>query len=638
MLNKLKNIKIIVLAALIGLSACGDWLDVVPEGVATIDMAFNSREQALKYLATCYSYMPQNGNPGSDPAMLGGDELWTDIEPSQYFFPWTGVYYAQGMQNATEPLFDFWGSLYQALRDCNIFLDNVGLVPDLPENERDQWIAEVKVLKAYYHFYLVQMYGPIPLIRKNIPIDVSVSDVRVVREPVDDCFQYIVDLLDEAIQCEFLQMEVMNVAQELGRVTKTIALALKAKVLVTAASPLFNGNSEQAALRNKAPDGRQLFNTTPDPAKWQKAVAACKAAIAACDNIGMELYKYQQSVGRMNDTIKHQLTLREAFTKRWNSEIIWANTQSVCTGGITGMQTYTMANLYGGVNTTVRSRLGIPVKMASMFYTDNGVPLAEDNTRDVTDQYRLREGKSVEKLYIKTGYTTLDIHFDREPRFYAYVAFDGGIWYGQGKTDEKNEGDLWTFETRKEGAHHWANTGYLPKKIIPHTNMISDAGTPPSSTPYPWPIIRLSDLYLFYAEAINEAEGPNGPNSAELFKYINLVRERAGLDGVEKSWDDYTDNKKYREQSGMREIIQQERTIELCFEGHRFWDVRRWKTAYRVYHNNTVEGWNYAEADPAAYYIPMTLYTQRFGSRDYFWPLRNSDIINNPDLVQNLGW
>ena len=628
----------LLLAVLLCFNACSDWLDVVPEGVATIDMAFNSRVETFKYLGSCYSYMPRNGNPASDPAMLGGDEMWTFIDESQKFFEWYGLYYAQGMQNATAPLFDYWGSLYQGLRDCNIFLDNVDKTPDLPEWERNQWVAEVKVLKAYYHFYLVQMYGPIPLIRENLPMDVDVSTVKVVREPVDDCFQYIVDLLDEAITNDFLPQTVLDVSLELGRITKPVAMALKAKVLVTAASPLFNGNSEQATLKNKPPDNRQLFNTTPDPAKWQKAVVACKEAIEACRDADMELHTYRQGINRHTDTINTQLSLREAFTQRWNSEIIWANTQSICDGGTRGMQTYVMPTLNPAIiNAYNRMVLGVPMKMAAMFYTDHGVPLTEDNTRDAANLYQLRTGKSAEKQYVKTGYVTIDMHFDREPRFYAWVGFDGGIWYGQGR--DRPDDDFWTLELRYGGLSSWIwSTGYLPKKYVPYTNVITSATVVPSSTPYPWPIMRLSDLYLLYAEAINEAEGSTGTNSAEMFKYIDLVRERAGLKGVRESWDTYTNSSKYNNQSGMREIIQQERMIELCFEGHRFWDVRRWKTAPKVYHNNAIDGWNYFEGNPDAYYTRRTLYTQKFGIRDYFWPIRNSDITNNPNLVQNIGW
>ena len=631
-----RTMKVLLFAAFLGFTSCGDWLDVVPEGIATIDMAFNSREQSLKYLGTCYSQMYQNGNVNYDPAMLGGDEMWTFIREYSACFGYTGFYLAQGMQSAAEPLFDFWGPFYQVLRDCNIFLENVGSVPDLPEWERDQWIAEVKVLKAYYHFMLMQIYGPVPLIRENIPVDVDASKVRVLREPVDDCVQYMVELIDEATRGELLPLNVLDVAGELGRITKPIALSLKAKILVVAASPLFNGNSDYATLRNR--DGTPLFNATYEEAKWQKAALACREAIETCHEAGIELYEYPNTgIIRLTDTIATQMSLRNAFTQRWNSEIVWANTQSLCTGGFNGMQQFALPVLNLAISGTSipYKELGIPLKIAAMFYSHHGVPLAEDKTRDVNELYSLRTARAEEKLYVKSGSVSLDLHFDREPRFYAWVGFDQGIWYGQGRTNDKDELFTLGLKADDHDKYIWG-TGYLPKKHLPYTNVLSSINSY-SYTPFPWPIMRLSDLYLLYAEAINEAEGPNGANSSEMFEYVDRVRKRAGLEGVKHSWDTYTNNPKYNNPTGMRDIIRQERLNELAFEGHRFWDIRRWKTAPDVY-RTPIEGWNFKEATPATFYTRQTLYFQKFGLRDYFWPIKNSDIVNNPNLVQNIGW
>jgi hypothetical protein len=154
---------------------------------------------------------------------------------------------------------------------------------------------------------------------------------------------------------------------------------------------------------------------------------------------------------------------------------------------------------------------------------------------------------------------------------------------------------------------------------------------------YPWPIIRLADLYLLYAEAINEAEGPNGANSSELFKYIDLVREAAGLEGVKYSWDNYTDSQKYNDQEGMRQIIRRERLIELSLEGQRFWDLRRWKKVTEEYAKG-IKGYKINESDPAKFYQQVLLFDQKFAFRDYFWPIATSVIENNRNIVQNIGW
>jgi hypothetical protein len=157
---------------------------------------------------------------------------------------------------------------------------------------------------------------------------------------------------------------------------------------------------------------------------------------------------------------------------------------------------------------------------------------------------------------------------------------------------------------------------------------------------YLWPLMRLTDLYLLYAEAINEAEGPSGPNSADLFRYIDDVRAKNGLEGVKESYARYavgTVADKYATQSGMRDIIRRERLIELSLEGHRFWDIRRWKIAPAEYAKK-IAGFTVNSTNVRDYYTPLTFMEQNFAIRDYFWPVRTSFIEQNPNIVQNIGW
>ena len=151
--------------------------------------------------------------------------------------------------------------------------------------------------------------------------------------------------------------------------------------------------------------------------------------------------------------------------------------------------------------------------------------------------------------------------------------------------------------------------------------------------------MRLADLYLLFAEAVNEAEGPNGAHSAQMFRCLDAIRERAGIPGVKEAWDKYSDTPgKYTTQAGMREIIRRERGIELVFEGERFWDIRRWKTA-PVEYAKGVYGWDGDHVSIRAEYYKRTfVYDTKFILRDYFWPFSTSLLENNPNLVQNVGW
>lgn len=620
---------LLMLVVLAALSSCKKYLDVVPDNVPTLENAFTMRSQAQKYLFTCYSYMPKEGDLGDDPGLLAGDEMWDLPTKGGYF------YIATGFQKSVSPYGDRWTKLYQALRDCNIFLENIGKVPDMNEEERARWIGEVKFLKAYYHFYLVRMYGPIPLVKNNLPIDADESLVRITRDPVDSCFNYITQLLDEASPP--LPPIILSPTTEAGRITQPIALALKAKVLVTAASPLFNGNTDQATLKNR--DGVQLFNTTYSKIKWDSAAVACKKAIEVCHSVGMKLYTYNPDFQQfdLTSTIKTQLSIRNSFTEKWNSEIIWANTQTIPANTTLQILAATWWDPTLLDNSAIRGEFSPPLKIAEQFYTKNGVPITEDKTWDYNGRYGLRTAVESEKLYIKKDFETAKLNFDREPRFYADLGFDGGAWYGQGKYDDTQE--LFYLQAKfkqRNGAgkpNYGTVTGYYVKKFVHFQNVLVAATY--STNPFPWPVIRLSDLYLLYSEALNESLA--APN-AEVYEHINQVRARAGLNNVESSWTDFSSNpSKYTNKEGMREIIHQERKIELAFESQRLWDLRRWKEAAREL-NSPITSWDMGQETAAGYYRPVILFNQTFSSKDYFWPISETNITDNKNIVQNLGW
>jgi len=193
-------------------SACDDYLDIVPDNIATIDYAFKDRTSTEKYLATCYSSMPNLADPVQDPALLGSDEWWAeeDVYYTTYRGQnWRALNLRLGQQSANSPYLNYWDGendgnngrgLFIAIRDCNVFLENINNVGgDLEESEKIQWTGEVKFLKAYYHFFLLRMYGPIPLQKENLPISAGIDESRSERDKFDDCVNYIVELLDEAI-------------------------------------------------------------------------------------------------------------------------------------------------------------------------------------------------------------------------------------------------------------------------------------------------------------------------------------------------------------------------------------------------------------------------------------------------------
>lgn len=619
------------------------YLDIVPDNIATLEYAFRLRSQAEKYLFTCYSYLPERGNWAQDPAMLSGDEVWLfyPYEIAFYGAPPSNLEIARGNQNVVSPYLNYWDGknrgkpLFEAIRDCNIFLENIDNVPDLEDYERERWRSEVLFLKAYYHWYLLRMYGPIPIIDENKPVSAGVEEVKLYRQPVDSVINYIVELLDLA--AENLPNQITDQISELGRVTKPAAVSLKARVLIHAASPLFNGNNDFSNLTGE--DGQPLFNTEYDENKWKTAAKAAKDAIVLNEELGATLYTFQPNVNlyKIGPELQTQMDNRNVMADKWNKEIIWANTKPL----VNNMQRYAQPILDPNGNISSGSKrpygeFAPTLRVAEMFYSKNGVPIDEDKTFDFRNRYSLDTASADEKLFIKPGYVTAKLNFDREPRFYADLGFDGGMWYGQGKYDED---DMWHIEgkkgqysgQRREG--EYSITGYYCKKIVNFLNVLQTDGTYQIEQ-YPFPFIRLADLYLYYAEALNEYEGPTG----EALEYINRIRERAGIPSVEKAWTNFSNNpSKYTTKEGFREIIHRERLIEMAFEGNRFWDLKRWKKAEEIM-NQPIQGWSVDREDVLGYYQVKTLFNQRFKKKDYFWPIREQTLIINHNLDQNIGW
>lgn len=625
----------ILVGSAIGTVSCNNYLDIVPDdGIATVDMSFNMRSTAIKWLYSCYDFMPSDGNADSDPTLLGGDELWSSMWGSGIWHP-EMQRIAFGYQSANAVIYDIWGGMYQAFRYCNTLIDRINEVPDMPRWEKEQWTGEAKALKAYYLFRLIRMYGPVPIIRESLPVSASVDEVKIYRNTIDECFDYCIELLDEAIP---LLPEREQSREEWGRINKVIAASLKAKISVFAASPLFNGNKDQQTLVDNR--GVRLFPDKTDAQiaqRWADAVKACKEAIDLCHANSKELFYYSGAL-KANDVIMKEMDLREVFCDDWNNEDIWVNTQADSRGYCITRQDRTTVNVNYEQFPDLVIRGGymyVPLKIADQFYTKHGLPVENDSERMGVNPTAMRKVTDAEQWWMKNGYTTAEFNFDREPRFYADLGFDGSLWFGPNQNFPSP--DQIPYVSR--GRNLQAVSGYHVKKYTSwEMKVISTNGW---STPtYSWPIMRLADLYLLYAEAINEAEGPTGPSAEEMFKYINLVRARAGIPSVQESWDEYSNAPGfYKTQLGMRQIIQRERLNELAFEGQRFWDIRRWKTAPAEYEKK-IYGWNRAkEGNRIAYYKKTLIYNQpSFRQRDYFWPISNGNLDVNPNLVQNLGW
>lgn len=633
MKNRLTRFVATIMLMLSALS-CGEFINVVPDNIAVVEGAFATRESALRFLATLYSYLPPYAST-NNPALAAGDEISVNDVVSR---DWPARRISRGGQNVIAPSLGFWGNtgtvknLFIALRDCNIFLANIDKPYNLSETEKKKWIAEAKFLKAYFHFYLMRMYGPIPIIRENIEVSSGVEAVRVSRDPVDEVAAYVAELLDEAIPD--LPMVIEDRGLELGRVTAPIAAAIKARALVTVASPLFNGNPDYNGFVDK--DGNQLISTTLDETKWVRAAEACKVAIDMAHEAGHRLYTYEGAPADWSDTTVTELSIRGSITERWNDEVIWGGSSSA----VTTLQTWSQARIATGLQGSnwysVQSLWSPPLRIAEMFYSENGVPIEEDADYDFANRYKVAAADDAHQHYVRPGFETGKLNMHREPRFYASLGFDGGVWFGHGVQSDNNPLIMLGKKGEIAGMvdfDKWSQSGYLAKKLVYYENVQSTAGFSYTLRSYPFPVVRLADIYLLYAEALNESSGP-----AAAYEWIDKIRTRAGLSGVVESWAASSSMpSKPSTREGLREIIQHERMIELVFEGQRFWDLRRWRRAAE-FMNSDIRGWNVNGTTTDTYYNVVTVGTYKFLNRDYLWPIAEADLIANSNLIQNPGW
>ena len=333
----MKNIRNILFVALFcSLVSCADYIDVVPDNIATIDYAFRDRVGAEKFLATCYSFMPRIGDTRNDPALMGSDELWNFVdtrEANNEVGQYNAFYIKTGLQNAASPRINYWdgenyggNGLFKGIRYCNIFLEKVDQVQvQVSAEQRTVWKAEVMALKAYYHFYLMRMYGPIPLMRENLSVEATPEEVRAYRDPWDDCVDYVVSLIDEA--AEDLPLAIENRATDAGHITRPAALAIKALVLTTSASPLFNGNPDYVDVTDNR--GVKIFSQSYDESKWRRAAEACKEAIEVAEEAGHHLYSFSNSMYPVSaPEVQLVNDLRCVYHDRYNAEMLMCNPQT----------------------------------------------------------------------------------------------------------------------------------------------------------------------------------------------------------------------------------------------------------------------------------------------------------------------
>lgn len=647
---KFKSIFILICSAWLW-TGCNEYLNLVPEDdILTIPKIFETRTGAEQWMIDAnQGFVPLQVYTTTNPAFCGADEYISNryVRENRGM---TSFLIADGLQTALAPINDMWtyNGVYYYIRYCNTFLKHIGDVYNLNEGELETWTAEIKALKAFYYFELVKRYGPIVLVPQNIDVYAPMEEQRQPRSPLDSCFKAINQLLDEAIP--YLQVFAEKDATRRMFFSKEGAMGLKCRVLLYAASPLFNGGiSVYKDLKNK--NGELLF-PVEDKEKWRVAAEYLDETIQFLEGHG-----YKLIAGTQEKSTPLLNTMRDLECSLWAPNFQNSTEAVMMVSGFSDLFQRILPQL--GTKTTdphyssvLDGSIGTNIRMVRKFYTANGLPIEEDRTWTYGDGYGMAQERDV--MYtsvVPMGTDVLALHLKREPRFYAMIAAPGLYWQ-LGKSVNYNlivdsyQGGLFGLKQDRLYPNYAQNiTGYFVKKgtrsdfnLKTYSQDIMSFAVNVSVT------MRLAELYLAVAEAWNEYEGPNGAHRDQIFDRLNAVRERAGIPTVQDSWGRYGVNaNKFNEQAGLRSIIQRERTIELMFEGHRFWDVRRWGTAITEGWNDKPMGWNVLGKNWQAFYNngqgPMVVWDQAqfIPARDYLFPIKSEEVMIS-GIVQNPGW
>lgn len=477
-----------------------------------------------------------------------------------------------------------WSTKWTNISNCNIFFERVDNVGFTDETEKTKLVGQVRFIRAFEYWDLIARWGAIPIITKSFSINDREEIVGQKRNTYKECIDFLVSELDQAAK----ELPANWSGDDYGRATSVAALALKSRILLYAASPLMNEDV-------KIPE---VGYTTPEPDRWQKAAKAATEALDAAQNAGYELYNLNGDPSK-----NYQLIFMDNTAA--NKETLFARmgTSSADGESISSCDQYNNPNGYGGWG--------------------GNCPLQE-----LVDAYEVVKDGVASKFDWNNPEEKANPYANRDPRFYATILYDGAKWMTRNVEtyfDVDNNGTIiGGGKDTKYGNDSWnaSPTGYNMKKFM-------DEGYALNSWNFcarNWIHLRMAELYLNKAEALYNIGDEEGAREA-----LKPVRERAGMPAVTATGAD------------LLEAIKHERRIELAFEEHRYFDVRRWKEAPK-YFGSTVHAITIKKyPDAKKTYEVDKLRSDVGGDRKwddkmYWLPITKSEMDKNPNLVQNPGY
>lgn len=546
--------------------------------------------------------------------------------------------------------FNPWPDCYKGIRKANIVLANLHKNQELTEMEMRDFRGRAYFLRAYFYFYLVRVYGPVPILPDvAFDTDVNVADASYERTPYDKCVEKICADFEEA--AKFLPTERIESEQFLP--TRGAALTFKARMQLYAASPLFNGGTSLFADWKNS-EGENFLSQNKDNTKWGKAAASYKRII------DMRKYQLHTVTKFVNDrgtgTLPLPSTVSDAAFPNGAGDIDpYKSYKSLFDG--TYQASTNKEYIYYIRRNDSDDRIYFPsILGGNATYS---VTLDMANAYKMADGRTFAEASDAEKSWLPVGTaSTFAMEYqlsaarayrddNREPRYYASIGFNHCVWpctSFRGNEDLKNK-EITYYQngnaTGTQDNNHRNRTGFTARKYIHQEDILHWNST---KKPKVYPIARYAEVLLGYVEAMNEMEGSYTDESGvtvsrdvdQMVEYFNQVRYRAGQPGITAADAQDPEN--------MRQLIKHEWRIEFAFEDRRYWDLRRWLDAPNVY-NTAVKGLDVTakQAQRETYYTERvwsteTFMRRKFTNKMYFYPIDRNVLQRNGKLVQNPEW
>lgn len=621
------------------LSSC-DYLDVVPPETEDLPDIVKDEPSCLRfalsnYEGTWYHYYFSRIDGTTDeyvyPSIYNRSDqkiAWNQVDPSN-------------------PPSDYWSRFYQDLGQIHLFekLMRKYRPNDVSDEEYNRWMSEMKFLQAYYHFLLLEDYGPIPISNEWFDENTLSTDLPG-RSHYDCVVDSIVKWCDEAAT----GLPATVSTAETDRATSVACKALKARTLLYAASPLWNGSFPYTDWQNKNYEtpgyGKELVSHTYSQEKWTRALDACKEALRAATNEGdrelfsmttseqirnMESVKLPTIDGVSDEFKMHVMQMRYLMTTnetQGNKELIFGTFHSSYSADQWDMKLPHAITVDVKGNKIGRwSGYSPTLYTVEQFNTKNGyLPAKDPNFTKEADWFK--------SANIANRSSVINLCANREPRFYAWIGYDGGEYSGKLANGSPLVLDMRS--NQKQGYNQSlyprdnSATGFLGKKQIwPNLIMQTSNSQFANVKSLHAPLFRLAECYLNLAEcyaALGDVKN--------ALDNLNVIRERAGLSDIQES--DVTGD------MTIMEWVRHERFIELFDEHHRYYDVRRWMIAPTQLKANARMGLSvYAKENPSLeeFNVPTVVDEPfQWNNRMYILPIKTKELYSDPQLIQAPGY